>query len=417
MPEKIEHLQTAKWWFRGLPAPFSFFKTSTLTNNAHQINDDLDIKFLDIKDIDLSSRHFKNNDLEANHYQSLLKNGVSHYVENIAGRLRLLKVGNTTLSLLITSDNYDNSYVCSPFGNYVLLGMESIDGIKNQFLKKLISSGITIFGKLLKASSINSAIYINHSLLSTDLQPEDLRKNYIEAIVSFLKKKYPRHAIIFRSINSHTCSRLEQNLKLCGFHFIASRQIFLTDVSDIELFKTRIIKSDLKLWKEKTHEVLEGKDLTHEDDLRILDLYKMNAIDHHSSLNPQINIHYIQLLKRNPSFHFKALRKNGIIEGVVGYYVKDKIFHCSLIGYDRKSPSSNQIYRLLSTMLLMEASQTANIFHQSAGASFFKKTRRAKNFQEFQAVYVKHLDWKQKSAWNFIRLVLNKFAIRLMKKY
>ena len=417
MPEKTEHLQSEKWCFRGFLTPFSFFKAFNLNNHHHQINNASDIKFLDIKDLDLSSKHFENNNQETTYYQSLLKNGTLHYVENIEAKFKLLKVGDFTFPILITSDNYENSYVCSPFGNYVLLGIESLQEIKNRFLKKLGRFGINIFGKILKASSINSAIYINHSLLSTDLQPNDLHKNHIKTIVSFLKKKYPQHAIIFRSINSYTCPEIKQNLKLCDFHFIASRQIYLTDVSDLNLLQTRIIKSDLKLWKEKTYEVVEGNDLTYDDELRILNLYKMNAIEHHSSLNPQINIHFVQLLKKNSIFQFKALRKNGLIEGVVGYYIKDKIFHCALIGYDRQNASSNQIYRLLSIMLLLEASKTANTFHQSAGASIFKKIRRAKSFQEYQAIYTKHLNWKQKFSWTFIKLILNIFAIRFMKKY
>jgi len=416
VPEKIEHLQSEKWWLRGIQNTLSFLKISYL-DSAKKKCAVSGIKLYGINDLDALNLLPEVYASEVNFYRPLLSKGISHYIDNISAELKLLKIDNEIFPMLITSGNYDNSYVCSPYANYYLIAIQNLQKIKSRFFKTIGTIGLSLYGNILKVGAINSVIYLNHSLLSTDLQNDDLSEEQIEQIVSILKSKYPKHSIVFRSINSQTCPELTRVLKTNGFNFIASRYIYLTDTKNADLFQTRILKSDLKLWKEKTYEVVEGKDFNAEDELRILDLYQMISLDHHSKLNPHLNLHYLQHLRQNSLLQFKGLRQNGKIEGFVGYYIKNKILHCSILGYDRESPHKNHLYRLLSTMLLLEATSNANTFHQSAGASFFKTTRRAKGFQEYQAVYTKHLPWTQRCTWGLVKVLINTFAIPFMKKY
>jgi len=106
-----------------------------------------------------------------------------------------------------------------------------------------------------------------------------------------------------------------------------------------------------------------------------------------------------------------------VIEGVVGFYIKDSVMMCPLFGYDKSLDNSNQIYRLLSTCLLLEAKENKCLFHQSAGGSFYKKIRRAVSFTESMAIYTKHLPLQQKFPWFTLRTFINNFAIPYMQKY
>jgi len=414
MNSKTRLVQSEKWWLRWIQNVSSFTKPAILNSFAEEFKPSPDVVIYGINDLDQIPDCAP---LEKEYYKSLVQNGISHFIKNISAELSLIKVDTHFFPLLVASENYKDAYVCSPFGNYVLLALESLQSIRNPLLKKIGALGLYFLGKLIKATKINSVAYINHSLFSTDIQPDHLSLAQIEKIVSVLKAKYPNHSIIFRSLNSFGCPQLKEKLRICNFKFIASRLIYLTAANDRRLFQTRIIKGDLKLWNAKSYEIVPGTKFSTEDELRILELYSMLSIEHHSRCNPEININFIKLLIKNPLFQFKALKKDGKIDGFVGYYIQDKILHCPLLGYDKCSPKSNEIYRLLSTMLLIEAAANANIFHQSAGASFFKKTRRAKGFQEYQAVYSRHLMWKQRTAWFIIKTLLNVFAIPFMKKY
>lgn len=354
---------------------------------------------------------------EIDFFKSLMKNGVPYYIENISGKINILKIDNQLLPILITSGNEHDSYVCSPYGHYVSLGQESLPRIKNKWMKRLAESGLKGLACMIKKAAINPAIYVNHSLFSTDLQPNHLPQSHIKSIVHFFKKKFPTHTLIFRSINAKSCPDLKSRLKSCGFQFIATRQVFLTDMENAGLFNTRIIKSDLKLWNEKNYEIISQEELTEADEQHILKLYHQLSINSHSALNPKLTEHCLKLLKSHPTFQLKALKINGVIEGAVGYHIKENIVHCSFFGYDKLRENSTLIYRLLSTFLLLEAAKKGKVFHQSAGASFYKTIRRAKKIQEYQAIYTKHLLFKQKLAWLFLKTMINTFAVPFMKKY
>lgn len=355
---------------------------------------------------------------EIHYFKHLLQKGISHFVENILAEVNILKINNKLLPILITPCIYHNSYVCSPYGHYISLGLESLSSMKGKFRKKILEFGLKSLGAIIKKGRINPAVYINHSFFSTDLQPNDLTESEISSILFFLKKTFPNHSMIFRSINVQTCLDLKNRLKSCGFKFIATRQIYLTETKDPELYHTRIIKSDLRLWNKKHgYEVISQEAFTDEDEQQILGLYHSLSHDNHSKCNPKLTLHCLTLLKKHPSFQFKALKKNGRIHGVVGYHIKDNILHCSFFGYEKNHPESPMIYRLLSTMLLLEAKKNQNVFHQGAGASFYKSIRRAKKIQEHQAIYIKHLPIKQKCTWYLLKMVINTFAVPFMKRY
>lgn len=355
---------------------------------------------------------------EMNYLKSLIQNGISPYIQNISAKYSALKLGKDIFPLLITTDNFQDSYVCSPYGNYISLGIEWLQTVKNRWLRQISHYGLKSLGYLIKKGRINSVIYFNHSLLSTDLQPNTLTESQIKTAVAFLKEKFPNHTIIFRSINAETGSDLKRCLKASGFKMLASRQIFLTDTKNPELLQTRIIKSDLKLWREREYDVVSYENFSGEDEERALELYQLLAIRSHSEFNPQITKRFLQLANQHSSFQMKGLKKNGKIEGVVGYYVKENILHCCFFGYDKSNKqNSTLMYRLLSTLLLLEAAKNGNIFHQSAGASFFKSVRRAVGHIEYQALYSRHLPMKQKLVWHFLRLTMNTFAVPFMKKY
>jgi len=366
---------------------------------------------------DLQWEEAKDGNLIKNYFAPLIKNGIHHYIENIHARMAILRLDSAFLPLLIIDDSYENSYVCSPYGHYITWGLELLGRIDNQGVKKIGSAALKSLGKVLKAGKINKIIYVNHWLFSTDLYSEAIAFEEVQRITTFLRTKFPQHAIAFRSINEKTTSNLRNILKKCNFSFIRSRCIYVSDAADNSLFETRIIKSDLKVWKESDYEVVEGKDLVAKDDERILELYNMLQIHQHSMLNPNINLRFIQLLRQQGNLQIKALRKNGIIEGFVGYIERNQILLCPFIGYDKNHQEKTRIYRLLSILLLLEARKKNELFHQSAGASFYKTIRRAKSCQEYLAVCTSHLPPKQKMVWTFLRLAVNTFAAPFMKKY
>ena len=347
----------------------------------------------------------------------LIKNTISHYIPNIQADIYVLKFNEMVLPILVTTENYSNSWVCSPYAHYISYGMEYSGLIGNRYLSALVKNFLNGFGKICQQGKINSVVYVNNWMFSTDLYPEGLHSDSLDAILTLLTRRFPQHAIIFRSLNQITTPDLMQPLAEKKFHLIASRYVYVTDSRKEAIFNTRILKSDLKLWKEHSHVVLTEKDLQLSDCDQLIDLHHEVYIFQRSLWQPDFNNTYVKMLFENKLLKFKVYRSEGVIKGVAGYFKRGNIMMCPIFGYHKNSSESNSIYRVLNTALLLEARQEGLLFNQSAGASFFKSIRRAEGCLEYIAVYTQHLPFYRQLVWSTLQLFFNTVGSKYMKKY
>jgi hypothetical protein len=348
-------------------------------------------------------------------WSPLIKKGTAHFINNIDAQPFLIKTSNLILPVIVTNENYTNSWVCSPFAHYISYAKESVGLVGNQALGKILKGFLNAYGKVGKWSRMNSVIYINNWMFSTDLYPEKVDSAALDKIVDFLVKRYPKHIIMFRSLNALTAKPWMDELKKSTFSLLPSRYVFVSDGKNESIFKTRIVKSDLKLFRETSYQI--SYEVSHQECERLLELYlKLYVIDH-SPLQPQFTSSYIKHLFEEGLIHFITIRQDGIIKGVAGYYKKSDVMMCPIFGYEKNNTESNTIYRLLNTALLNAAQAQGLLFNQSAGAAFFKSTRRAEGCLEYTALYKKHLPWHQKCFWSTLEFMMNILGPKFMDKY
>jgi hypothetical protein len=347
----------------------------------------------------------------------LIKKGISHFIDNIEAEIFVLKCDDIVLPIVVANENYEDAYVCSIFSFYISLALEQLRLVENPFFRKIVKGLLQVMGKLLKKGKINSVVYVNNWMFSVDLYPAGLTQEKLKKITSFLRERFPDHAICLRSLNTLTTAPLTDALKKEDFHLIACRQVYVTDTKREEIFQTRIIKSDLKLLRETEAVSVDGEELSSEERERVLKLYQMLYLDEHTRLHPQINSNFISQAFDHKLFTIKALRMNGQIEGAVCFFEREGVMMCPIIGFDKAHPQHSSLYRLLSTTLLLEARKRQLVLHQSAGASFYKKVRRAESDLEWIAVYTDHLPLKQRLPWLAIKTVMNTLGVPFMKKY
>lgn len=350
--------------------------------------------------------------------EPFVKNGIRHYVDNIQAEILLLNIEKFVFPVILPLDNCNmNSYVCSPYKHYIIMGKQHLNLIPNPTAVALIKPLMYLMEQMGKIGKMDSVVYVNNWLFSTDLYPEGLTEAHFQAIVDLLKKRFPLRAIVFRSLNEITSGEIMSALKKVGFQHIASRTVYISDVKNDEIFQTRIFKSDLRLLKNTPYTILDKKDLSIGDCDELLRLKNLLYLHQHSSFQPVMNKQYLELLFKQNLMHFKALKLEGAIKGIVGYYQLDHVMYCPYIGFDKTEPDHSVIYRLLNTVLLLEAKKNARFFNQSAGASFYKSVRRAQGTPEFMAVYSQHLPIKQKMGWCTLKYLMNKIGINYLKRF
>ncbi len=377
----------------------------------------LTIEMYDVHSIDSLAWPQTADGIEAKNFLlPLVKNGTSHYFNNIDTEIKLLKIQNTIIPFTINNKEYENSYVCSPYNYYITYAQHSLHEISSNVLKNLAKSALWGLSKIFKFTQFNKVIIVNNWLNSTNLFPA-LNSKTIPVITKFFQQHYPDHALIFRCIDQETNSDHFECLKQTAFRMIATRQIFFTDTKKQQIFDARLFKSDIKLLDTCGYDVIDHSQLTNQDIDRLLDLYNQVFIQKHSSLNPQINKAYLQLALEQQTLQIKVLKKDNQIDGVVGYFCRNGVMTCPLFGYDQTLPAHPSLYRLLSTLLMLEAKKHSVLFHQSAGASTYKKIRKAQDCIEYMAVYDKHLSLKRRLPWLVMSSLCNTVGIYCMKKY
>lgn len=345
-----------------------------------------------------------------------IKKGVSHFIENIKTELRVLRLEDVILPITINEGEYHNSYVCSPYSYFISYARESLDILKQPWLFHVMDRLLRGIGVIFRKFHFNKVVIVNNWFCSTNLYPK-LDSQQIVKIAQFLRRSFPQHAIVFRCVDSCTNSICEKTLKTIDFEYIATRQIFFLNPSQTSLLDSRIFKSDLKLLKNSGYQIIEGKDVLDEEFPRLLELYRNLYIDKYSALNPTFNVEFLRLVIQQNLMHFKALKKDGRIDGVVGYVEREGKMYCPYFGYDGEVPQEVGLYRILSTVLMLEAYEKRLFFHQSSGASTFKKIRKADDCIEYTAVLCKHLKWTRRIPWFMLKCLYNTLGKSYMEKY
>ncbi|MGK5593844.1 MAG: hypothetical protein ACSNEK_00605 [Parachlamydiaceae bacterium] len=347
----------------------------------------------------------------------LIRKGTKHYIDNIEAKINILAIDSLIIPIAIIDNNYQNSFVCSPYAHYISYALECSEHFfKHSLVRKIVCWFVKGLGKALQKAKINKIIYVNNWLFPTDLYFKDLNEEHIQAITHYISSQFPDYAIAFKSINEKTCPELSQALLKSQYDFIITRQVFLTDTKKEEVFKSRIFKSDLKLLRESNYTILDKKDLTLKDSETILSLYQKLYIEKYSTLNPQIKQNFMDLILQSELLQLKAVKRNNKIEGVFGYFIRDGVMTAPLFGYTESEDSQKNLYRLLSTILTLEAKEKECLLHQSAGASFYKKVRKAEPHMEFMAVYSRHLSFLRRVPWKCLKFVMNR-ASSFFKRY
>ena len=192
-----------------------------------------------------------------------------------------------------------------------------------------------------------------------------------------------------------------------------SRQVWYMDAE--EASRTRQYKEDVRVLRKHGYEIVNGKELSDEELERSLHLYNMLYLEKYSYYNPQFTFEFMKLARDNEILHLRALRRDGQINAVMGFFVRNGVMTQPLFGYDTSMPQEEGLYRLLTLITLQEGLQRNLLVHASGGVGKFKKVRGGKSVIEYNAVYHKHLPaWRQRP-WKLIKAI-SKYAIPYFQK-
>lgn len=337
-----------------------------------------------------------------NYLVPFIRDGIKKYISNVSGEMKLLVVEDKwILPLFIPKANKNNSYVASLYSHYYLYAKEELRELKNKFLEFLFKPVVMFLSLFLRLSKIDDCIYINNWLLSTNLYT-DLPSEYIHEVTKFVANIYKGKPIIWNSINEKSTKDFFEVMKSNNYTFLLSRSIYIQDKFENLGSKTnKVIKRERNLLMNTEYKISENVDAN-----RVIYLYNKLYIEKYSKYNPKFTEEFIRLSSKNKLLKFYCFEKESKAEGVVGFFKRQGVMTTPILGYNTDLPREENLYRILSMRLWLEAQNNNLISHRSAGAGEFKKIRGAKNYFEYRTIYLNNTGFFKKIVFKGLERLL-----------
>ena len=223
-----------------------------------------------------------------NYLAPMIKDGVKKYIKNIDTNLKILKIDDILLPVNNNYAEHKNSYTSSLYAHYVSYTKEELYELKNPALEFILKTVLDILGSFYKLFKIDKVVYVNNWFLSTNLYLE-LTKEQYKRITDFFKEKYPKHAVVFRSLNENLLNREISYLKDLGYKMLGSRQVYIFDYNKRACLKGKDknkLYKDIRLLKNSEYKVI---DMENSYTKQTLKLYNQLYFDKYSKYNPQFS--------------------------------------------------------------------------------------------------------------------------------
>ena len=356
----------------------------------------------------IDSVHWPTNDAAAYARRYLLPfmtKGAQHYIDNVTAAMFALIVDGVVLPTVVAQGNYSDSNVSSIYSHYVKYPLDELRRLQHQSLAWGLKMCLLGLGVILKAGRVDRVVYVNNWLFATNPCP-DLTSDQIAAITAALTRRFPDHAVVIRSVNRRLYQAVFTALEENGYRMVRSREIYVLDPRSKAYATSSNVKRDLSLLYSGRYEIVGNGDLGEDDVSRLTELYRALYLRKHSFFNPQLNDNFFRLTLKGRIFSFKALRRDGRIDGFVCYYRKDRVVTGAFIGYDTGLPAKAGLLRQAFALLMAEAAASGHLLHLSAGVGAFKMLRGAAPAIEYDAVYDRHLPGERRLAWRCLRSCL-----------
>ena len=341
-----------------------------------------------------------------------------HVIKNVFTELYLLSINNTYFFPITINDiELENSFVCSPYTAYALYSKDELKAkIPNRIINIPILTIIKIIGRLLKLGNIDRNIHVNNFLLSTNPYP-DWNGEGIKELIDFLTKNFPKHAIIFRSLNEYQHTNLLDKLENADFQKIGSRQVYIYDQPYPEWLNHKNNKRDIQLIKKNKLTFI------NHDEMKpflkqALSFYNDLYLKKYSTYNPQFTLDYFQRCYEKKVMVFQGYKDDqNKLKTFIGLFIIGNTITSPLVGYDRNDPLEKGLYRHAINLIFNYKFKHNLVLNLSSGASEFKRLRGGLPSIEYSMIYMKHLTFKRRFTWKVLQIFSNKIGVPLIKKY
>lgn len=335
-------------------------------------------------------------------------------INNAHAKTDVLTILGQVIPLTITDKVQPNCFTIAPHAGIVDYGRDEV--VKLPTWQQLpLSTTLSTISHYLKLSKIDQVVAINNYGLSTNTLSPTFMAIAPHTLRQHAHDRYPKHALIIRSLNRHHHADYMEKLRADGWQFITSRQVYVFD--DIACHHHhKGVKRDKKLLNDGRYYFCQA---TSDDDFVMAQhWYNRLYLDKYSRQNVQFTAQALRTMSLLGIMHTELLVNSDDHRsvGVLGMVTGDGIATAPLVGYDIDSDRRLGLYRRVIAQAMHHCEQNRLPLNLSSGASDFKRLRGGLPVIEYTAVYIRHLPRYRKLPWQLLHQASPHYA-RLLQHY
>jgi hypothetical protein len=337
----------------------------------------------------------------------------STLIANAQTRIHSLQYGDLVFPITVNECEEGNTFVCSPFTQYVSYAQEELCELKQPALERTLHLALQGLGWCLKQTRLDDVVTVNNWLLSTNLYPP-LSVQAIQDITHSLTRRFPSKAIVWRSVHGFGGSPLARSFVECGYRLIPSRSVLFYNTPQGGHWLRRDFKQDVRMLEKSGYRLRKLDNPTGAELGRIQELYTLLYIHKYSRYNPQYTVRFFELAAKGLLELY--VLEDRTIDAAMGLYTRNTMMAAPVFGYDTRLPQELGLYRMLSACLTLEAERRGLVLHASSGVAEFKRSRGALPEIEWTSVYDRHLPLKRRLGWGSLRVLYGDIALPLLRR-
>lgn len=338
------------------------------------------------------------------------------FAANLQTEVVLLEAGGYRFPVTVNDGERGNAWVCSPSTTYCDYAREELE-------RHLPRVGMPLglvcraYGRVFERVGFDRAVALNNWLLSTNIYPP-LDPAWLDALVLQARRRWPGHALWFRSLNGRLNRDWMDALAARGFRLVPSRQVYLFDDPAALAARHRDLRRDLRLLRTTALAGTDGSDFTPDDYRRAEVLYARLYLEKYSMLNPRYSARFIERWHAARLLQLRGFRDGaGTLQAVVGLFAQDGVLTAPLVGYDTALPQSLGLYRLLMASVFEEAMASGATVNLSAGAAHFKRLRGGVPAIEYSAVLAGHMPPAMRRTLATLGAIATGLGVPIMRRF
>lgn len=342
---------------------------------------------------------------EVGYLEALAAGGVGAFLDNAPGlSVELLRIGAQAVPVVASDGKGRRAALFSPRGHYLEYPIHEIARSSPRWTQGRLRAALSPLALLLRLGRIDRVVYVNHWLLVGGPTLR-LDRGQLAELVADLRRRYPRHALVFSGIVPSLAPRFCGDLLTLGGRAVQSRVVHLLDpgrsLSGRAWKKVRGTRNaDEALARANQHRRVDDPAVLAGHAGRMRDLYAQLYLEKYAGeLNPPYRPAFFELVLRSGIFSAVGWMRDGVLEAFNLHLAHDGAIGWSLCGYDRSEPVSRGLFRLAAGEDIDAARRGDLVLNWGGGNCDFKRFRGAEPAFEYDLVFDRHLTPDRRLPW------------------